>query len=227
MKFFAKTKGKRAEIYVYESIGEGWSGGITAKAFAAVMADASKADALDVYINSPGGSVFDGVAIYNQLARFAGEKIVHIDGIAASIATVIAMAGTEIRIADNAMFMIHDPFGFAGGTSEQMRKYADSLDKVRDTILDTYVARTGGDRDKIQKMMADETWMSADEAVAEGFATKKTDTGPAALATANILAQFRNTPPGLRAAVPRASLDVRERLAKMDMRIGRACPTKT
>ena len=109
--FFAKTRKGRGEIYIYEDIGEGWFGGLTAKAFSDTMREIGDVSALDIYINSPGGSVFDGVAIYNQIKRFNGEKIIHIDGIAASIASVIAMAGDEIRIASNGMMMIHDPWG--------------------------------------------------------------------------------------------------------------------
>jgi ATP-dependent Clp protease protease subunit len=198
--FFAKANGKRGEIYIYEAIGEGWYGGITAKSFSDSLKDLGKVDALDIYVNSPGGSVFDGIAIYNQIARFGGEKVIHIDGIAASIASVICMAGSEIRIADNGMMMIHDPWSVAFGTAEEMRKMADSLDKVRETILGTYVSRTEGDREKISDLMTAETWLSADEAVAQGFADKKTEakTLKAEQAVNTMLAKFKNTPERLR-----------------------------
>ena len=211
--FFAKAKGKRGEIYVYESIGEGWFGGITAKSFSDTMKELGKVDALDIYINSPGGSVFDGIAIYNQIKRFSGEKIIHIDGIAASIASVIAMAGDEIRIADNGMVMIHQPWGISMGTSDEMRKYADSLDKVHDTILDTYVAKTGGDRKKIDEWMTDETWMNADEAIERGFATSKTDSKNVK-ASFPMLDKFKNTPQPLK----RESLEAKGLLARMGVR---------
>jgi ATP-dependent Clp protease protease subunit len=195
--FFAKANGKRGEIYIYESIGEGWFGGITAKSFSEMMREIGNVSALDIYINSPGGSVFDGIAIYNQIRRFNGERIVHVDGIAASIASVIAMAGDEIHIAGNGMMMIHDPWSVAFGTAEEMRKMADSLDKVRGTILDTYVACTEGDRDKISEWMEAETWMTADECVERGFATKKTE-DKTVKAEFPTLAKFRNTPDPLR-----------------------------
>lgn len=198
MNFFAKTKGKRGEIYIYESIGEGWFGGITAKAFADTMKELGKVDALDIYINSPGGNVFDGIAIYNQIKRFDGEKIVCIDGIAASIASVIAMAGDEIRIADNGMMMIHDPWGLAIGTADEMRKTADSLDKVAGTILDTYVARTKGNRDEIADWMNVETWMNAAEAVERGFADTKTEEKKLEASAFPLLAKFKNTPETLK-----------------------------
>lgn len=229
--FFAKAKGKRGEIYIYEAIGEGWYGGITAKSFSESLKELGNVSALDIYINSPGGSVFDGIAIYNQIRRFSGERIVHVDGIAASIASVIAMAGDEVRIADNGMLMIHDPWSVAFGTADEMRKVADSLDKVRDTILDTYVAKTGGDRAVISDLMSAETWMLADEAIERGFASKKYEAAKAegdaasAASTATLLAKFKNTPEGLRrqAKAPSALL------ARMDMRASkfrRASPAK-
>lgn len=191
--FFAKANGKRGEIYIYEAIGEGWYGGITAKSFSETMKELGDVNALDIYINSPGGSVFDGIAIFNQIRRFNGERIVHIDGIAASIASVIAMAGDEIRIAGNGMMMIHDPWGMAIGTADEMRKMADSLDKVRGTILETYAAKTGMDRDKISELMTAETWLSADEAIEQGFATAKTDE-KTLKAEFPMLDKFKNTP---------------------------------
>lgn len=198
MNFFAKTKGKRGEIYIYEAIGEGWFGGITAKAFADTLRDLGKVDALDIYINSPGGNVFDGIAIYNQIRRFNGERVVCIDGIAASIASVIAMAGDEIRIADNGMMMIHDAWGLAIGTADEMRKTADSLDKVNGTILDTYVARTKGERSKIADWMSEETWMNAAECVDRGFADKKTEEKKVEASAFPLLAKFKNTPETMR-----------------------------
>lgn len=222
IKLFAKTKGKdRGEIYVYEAIGEGWFGGITAKSFSDTMKELGSVKALDIFINSPGGSVFDGIAIYNMIVRHsASEKVVHVDGIAASIASVIAMAGTEIRIAENGMVMIHDPWGMSVGTADEMRKSADSLDKVRDTLLDTYVSRTKGKREEISKWMTEETWMNADEAIARGFATTKTEGATAAAlaqdASFALLAKFTKTPAALKqkAKAPNVAL------AHMDMRIG-------
>jgi ATP-dependent Clp protease protease subunit len=211
--FFAKANGKRGEIYIYESIGEGWYGGITAKSFSESLKELGDVKALDIYINSPGGSVFDGIAIFNQIRRFNGERIVHIDGIAASIASVIAMAGDEINIADNGMMMIHDPWSMAFGTADEMRKMADSLDKVRNTILDTYVAKTDGKRDEISEMMTAETWLSADEAVEKGFATKKTDS-KGLKAEFPMLAKFLNTPETLKREASAAS----SLIARVNMR---------
>jgi ATP-dependent Clp protease, protease subunit len=125
--------------------------------------------------NSPGGSVFAGVAIYNTLTRHPARIEVDVDGVAASIASVIAMAGDEIRMASNSLMMIHDPMGFAMGGSRDMRKTADLLDQVKGVIVDTYAKRTGTAAPKVGKMMADETWMTAAEAVNLGFASQITE----------------------------------------------------
>jgi ATP-dependent Clp protease protease subunit len=211
--FFAKKTGARGEIYIYEDIGEGWFGGITAKAFSDSMKDLGNVTALDIYINSPGGSVFDGIAIYNQIKRFSGEKVVHIDGIAASIASVIAMAGDEVRIAANGMIMIHDPWGMAVGTAGEMRKYADSLDKVRETLLSTYVARTGRSEKEVSDWMSAETWMNAEESVKFGFATQKTEE-KAIKAEFKMLSKFNNVPEQLK----KQSSASGALLARMEMR---------
>lgn len=216
MNFYAKTSGKsKGEVYIYEQIGEGWFGGISANAFQKTMKDVKDVSELDIYVNSPGGNVFDGIAIYNQIMQHpATRKTMHIDGLAASIASIIAMAGTEIQIAANGMFMIHDPYGLCMGTAEVMRKSADSLDKVRDTLLQTYVRRTGGDAKKISDWMSEETWMNADESVERGFATSKTEE-KSMHAEFTMLAKFAKVPDILKQS---AANDVQARLASMNMR---------
>jgi ATP-dependent Clp protease protease subunit len=96
-------------------VGEGWFGGMSAKTFVTELQKLGKVDVINLHINSPGGSVFDGVAIYNSLKSHPARIEVDVDALAASIASVIAMAGDEIRIAENAMMMIHDPTGVAIG----------------------------------------------------------------------------------------------------------------
>lgn len=188
-----KAKDKRAEIYLYDVIGDPWDG-TTAKTFSEDMKKIADATQLDIYINSPGGSVFDGIAIYNQIRRHRAEKNVHIDGLAASIASVVAMAGDTIEMASNAMMMIHDPWALAIGTAEDMRKMADTLDRTRDTIRDTYVARTGRDVADIQDMMAEETWFGAEEAVEMGFADSMADEVPIAAMSKFDLSSFKHPP---------------------------------
>jgi len=190
-----------AEVWIYGDIGASWfDDGITAKGFSDDLKALGKVTLLNVYINSPGGAVFEGVAIYNTLRRHAARKIVHIDGLAASIASVIAMAGDEIRIATNGMMMIHNPYGLAMGEADELRRMADALDKIKGAILDTYVLRTGGKADEIERQMDAETWMNADEAVAAGFADLITEPVEMAAFAGLDVSAYRRPPEALKAA---------------------------
>ena len=160
---FLNRGNARGEIWLYDQVGEGWFGGISAKDFAQQVTLLGKVDTINLHINSPGGSVFDGVAIYNVLKNHPADIEVDIDGVAASIASVIAMAGNEIRIAANAMMMIHDPVGMSMGGAGDMRKTADLLDQIKGVIVDTYAKRTGQPADALETWMSDETWMGAAE----------------------------------------------------------------
>jgi len=160
---------KKAEILIYEEIGEGWFGGMTAKQFSEDLSALGKLNEINVRINSPGGNVFDGVAIYNTLRMNGARITVDIDGLAASIASIIAMVGNEVNMAANAFMMIHEARGFVGGNADEIRKQADLLEKVNGTLVDTYQRKTEMDADTIEAMMNDETWMTADEALQHGF----------------------------------------------------------
>jgi ATP-dependent Clp protease protease subunit len=163
----------RAEIYLYGIIGADWFGdGVTAKTFADDLKELGNVKTIDLRINSEGGSVFDGKAMYSLLVEHKAKIITHIDGLAASAASFIAMAGDEIEIAEGGFVMIHNAWMFAMGDARELRRTADLLDTVNGTILDVYVARTKGDKKEIAKMMDDETWMTAAEAVKNGFADK-------------------------------------------------------
>lgn len=158
-----------AQVYIYDQIGEDYfGGGVTAKSFVSEL-KAITAPAIELHVNSPGGSVFDGVAIHNALVRHPATVTTYVDGLAASIASVIALAGERIVMASNALFMIHLPSGAVRGTADDMRQMADVLDKVRDTIVSTYEARTGATRESLMAAMSSETWYSAEEALASGF----------------------------------------------------------
>lgn len=125
---------------------------------------------LNVFINSPGGGVFAGFTIYNILKRHSAKVRTQVDGIAASIASVIVQAGDERVMALNGMQMIHNPVACACGYAEDLRKIADVLDKIAEPIVASYTARTTVNAAKVKEMMAGETWMTASEAVAKGFA---------------------------------------------------------
>lgn len=162
--------GSVADIWIYEEIGENfWGEGITAKRFVEDLA-ALSVDHISLHINSPGGSVFDGQAIYNALQRHPASVTSHVEGLAASIASVVALAGDTVEMAANALFMIHDPYGMAMGTSADMRQMADVLDKVKSTIVGVYERKTGMDPEAILESMAAETWYTAAEAEAVGYA---------------------------------------------------------
>jgi ATP-dependent Clp endopeptidase proteolytic subunit ClpP len=171
MKWYQITnKAEKSEVWIYEMIGKDfWTGdGVTAKDFQKELSDI-KSSQIDLHINSPGGDVFDGITIYNLLKQHSAKVTTYIDGLAASIASVIALSGDRIVMAENAMMMIHNPWGMAMGDASDMRKMADSLDKVRDSIAKTYVSKTGKRPDEINPLMDAETWMSADEALELGF----------------------------------------------------------
>ena len=164
------ASGSSADIWIYEEIGENfWGEGLTAKQFVEDLA-ALQVDHIALHINSPGGSVFDGQAIYNAIQRHPARVTSHVEGLAASIASVVALAGDTVEMAANALFMIHDPYGMAMGTSADMRQMAEVLDKVKGTILGVYERKTGMDAEAILGAMAAETWYTAAEAEEAGYA---------------------------------------------------------
>jgi len=163
--FGPKASGE-VDILIYDEIGL-W--GVTAQQFATDLAKVD-ADVINLHINSPGGSVFDGLAIYNALASHDAEIRTSVDSLAASIASVIAMAGDSIKIAEAAQIMVHQPSSFVWGGADDMRKEADVLDSIEEAIVDVYVARTGGKRAEIQQWVKNETWFKGKAAVDAGFA---------------------------------------------------------
>jgi ATP-dependent Clp protease protease subunit len=191
--FRARVK-DAAEIVIYDEIG---AFGIPAKAFLDELKALGPVAELTVRINSPGGSVFDGVAIYNALKRHDAAITVWIDGIAASIASVIAMAGDEVVMPENAMLMLHDPSGLVMGTAADMRAMAEALDKMKAGMVAAYRDRSGTDDTEIEALMAAETWLSAEEAVELGLADRVE--APVRMAAHFDLSHFRNPPPQLAA----------------------------
>jgi ATP-dependent Clp protease, protease subunit len=183
-----------AEIVIYDEIG---AFGIPAKAFLDELKALGPVAALTVRINSPGGSLFDGVAIYNALKRHDARVTVWIDGIAASIASVIAMAGDEVIMPENAMLMIHDPSALVIGTAADMRGMAEALDKMKAGMVAAYRDKSGRDDAEIEALMRDETWLSAKEALNLGLADRIEQ--PVRMAAHFDLSRFRNPPPQLAA----------------------------
>lgn len=159
-----KTDG--AEVWVYDEIGYF---GVTAADFVREFAEIDR-DRIAVHINSPGGEVFDGIAIYEAMRQHDAEVTVYIDSLAASIASVIAMGGDRRVIARNAQMMIHDGHTVAIGNASDLRAQAERLEAVSDNIADIYTDRCGGTRKKWRDLMLAETWFSAREAVDAGLA---------------------------------------------------------
>lgn len=186
-----------AEVYIYGVIGGDWFGeGITAKQVADDLKALGKVKTIDVRINSEGGNVFDGKAIYSLLVENKATINVKIDGLAASAASFIAMAGNKIEIAEGAFVMIHDAYGVSFGRAEDMRKYADLLDTVNVTIREVYSARTKQSDKTINQWMKDETWFTAKEAVDKGFADSMTENLKVAASLAHP-DRFKNLPSAL------------------------------
>lgn len=138
-------------------------------AFRTALSD-QKGKNINVWVDSWGGDVFAGVGIYNALKEHKGKVTVKIDGKAVSAGSVIAMAGDEILMSPGSIIMIHNAWGMAVGESKDMRQRADVLDEIKEGLVNIYQSRTGLSRNKIAKMMDDETWMSARKAMADGFA---------------------------------------------------------
>lgn len=173
LKIVRNEQTDEAEILIYDEIGF-W--GIVASDFKRQLAEVGDAKTIHVRINSPGGSVFDGIAIYNALREHPAKVITHVDSLAASIASVIALAGDEVRIAKNAYLMIHDPWTITIGNAEQLRKDAGLLDKFAQTILGVYTAKSSKKPADIESMMHEETWLTADEALDLGLVDQVVDT---------------------------------------------------
>jgi len=161
-----KAKKDSADIYIYDEIGYF---GISASAFIRELQGLGELP-LNVYINSPGGEVFDGIAIYEALGRHEGLVNVVVDALAASIASVIAQAGDQRTMAKAATMMIHEPWGLAIGDSEEMAKMGGMLDLIGDQVAGIYARHAGGTVEEWRTRMAEETWYKADEAVAAGLA---------------------------------------------------------
>ncbi|MES2055834.1 MAG: head maturation protease, ClpP-related [Pseudomonadota bacterium] len=194
-----KAAGKTGEIVLYDSIGADWFGGISATQFKADLDKLGAVTLINLRINSPGGQVFDGLTMHNLLASHKARIVTHIDGLAASIASVIAMAGDEIRIADNAMMMIHNAAGGVFGGSEEMRKTADLMDTISASICGIYCKRNGKTDAAMAAMMDDETWMTAADAVKCGLADKIVDPMNVENCLAGSRLTFKRTPETLKA----------------------------
>lgn len=195
--FQMKATNNVARIDIFgDIVSEKWFDEETsATSFRDALKELGDVTTINLSINSGGGSVFDGIAIYNMLKSHKATVNVYVEGLAASIASVIAMAGDTITMRSGSMMMVHMPWTLSQGNAEEMRKTADTLEKTGDSIVDIYSERTGISSDDIRNIMNDETWLSAEEAVEQGWATKL-DKKEAVMNSVpkEILGRFSNVP---------------------------------
>src|SRR5215831_21040598 len=184
-----------AELLIFAAIGD-WEdiGEVSAKMFAKDLSSLPKSvKRLDIHINSPGGSLFEASAIYSRLADHASKKMVYIDGLAASAASIVAMVGHKIFVRSNANMMIHLPSGLVVGNADDMRKMAGALDTVTESMINIYARRSGQTRESLRDMLAAETWMTAEQAVEHGFADEVRGVVKAAAMLGENRANFNGT----------------------------------
>lgn len=175
------TEESGSELHIYGDItsGGGWfssESDVSSYQIAKELAELDASKPLTVYINSYGGEVAEGIAIYNQLKRFEECKTV-VDGYAASIASVIFMAGKERVMSPSSLLFIHNAWMRTAGNSVQLRKDADDLEKITAASMQAYLEHVNIGEDKLKEMLDAETWLNADEAVEMGFATEKAAAG--------------------------------------------------
>ena len=172
-----------------------WGDEITPKEFKTDLDALGDINTLNIYINSPGGDVFAGQAIHSMLKRHKAHKNVYIDGLAASIASVVVMAGDTIFMPKNAMMMIHNPWTWGIGNAAEFRKLAEDLDKIRESLIAAYEGRSALTRDEIIEIMDSETWLTADECLEYSFCdVVEKEKQMAASIDKTLLMRYKNTP---------------------------------
>ena len=160
------AQGGRAEVTMYGVIGQD---DLTAKDFHGQLEALGNVSAIDLHVHSEGGSILDGIAMYNLLRDHPAQVTAHIDGMALSMASVVCMGGNEIEMAARSLIMIHNPLNLTIGDADAMRHSANLLDKLKDEIVAAYAERSGQDPDAVAELMDAETWMTAEEALDAGF----------------------------------------------------------
>ncbi|MGM2833336.1 head maturation protease, ClpP-related [Bacillus cereus group sp. Bce025] len=165
-----------SELTIYGDIGESWWWDSTSATDVDNALKEAGSNNLIIHLNSPGGSAFDGIAIYNRLKSHKGKVTIHVDGWACSAASIIAMAADELIMGAGSMLMIHEASTIVWGSKTLMRKEADMLEKLEDGIIDIYMTRANIEREEVRNMVNEETWFSANESVEIGFATSTATT---------------------------------------------------
>lgn len=197
----SKSDKTKAEILVYGTIGQDWWGeGISLKSFQKTLSELDKGiTEITVRINSPGGDVFDGVGIYNLLKEHKAKIITRVDGYAASIASIIMLAGEERIMGSGTMYMIHKPWTWAQGNSDDLDHKVNLLLKIEDQMVSIYKKHTTLSREQISEKLRAETWMTDTEALDYGFATSIDETALAIAASTEGLPWLKRTAPNVSA----------------------------
>lgn len=180
-----------ADVYIYDYIG---AYGVEASALTRELALLKDKKSINLYINSPGGDVFEGMTIYNSLLQIKGKLTVHVMGLAASIASVIMLAAEKRIMYQGSMVMIHNPWGCACGNAKEMREMAEVLDKIGGQLVQMYSDVTGQTEEQITEWLDAETWFNADEAVENGFATELSEKQAAASIKKTYASKYHNVP---------------------------------
>ncbi|MFC0853118.1 head maturation protease, ClpP-related [Halalkalibacter oceani] len=192
--------GKSGDIFIYGEITKyAWEelGEKSAKVFQQELADLGEVETINLYVNSPGGSVFEGLAIGNQLKRHKARVIAHVDALAASVASVIIMSADEIRMYENSMLMIHNPWDFVIGNAAELRKAADDLDRIGESAKLDYLSKAGDKltEEKLIELLDAETWLSANEAYQYGLCDVVLEANNAAASISDkLFAKYKNVP---------------------------------
>jgi ATP-dependent Clp protease, protease subunit len=169
-----KAENDEADLYMYGTIGKGWFADISANDVRHKLSNIT-AKTINVHINSGGGDVFESIAIHNILKNHKATINVYIDGYAASGASVIAMAGDKVIMPRNTMMMIHKAWTLAAGNAKELRKIANDLEKIDTAVLESYTSRFVGDRSELERLLDEETWLTAEECKILGLCDEISD----------------------------------------------------
>lgn len=215
--------GKSGDIFIYGEITKyAWEdeGEHSATTFKNELDNLGDVERINLYVNSPGGSVFEGITIHNMLKRHKAKITAYVDALAASIASVIIMAADEIRMPANSMLMIHNPWTFTMGNASELRKQADDLDRIGNSSKQSYLQKAGGKitDDTLQELLDAETWLSAEEAYDYGLCDVVEESNEvAAMVNNKTLQQFKNAPKQLfkqKSTVSKEEMKQRELIAQ-------------
>lgn len=220
-----KTDDNVGEISIYgEIVSDKWYDDETsAISFKSDLDELGDVDTINLHINSPGGSVFEGIAIHNMLKMHKATVNVYVDGLAASIASVIAMSGDTIFMPENAMLMIHNPWTFAVGNAKELRKQADDLDRIAQASIKTYLSKSNGkiDEETLTQLLDEETWLSAQEAFDYGLADEVLEANQAvASLPGEFLERYKRVPSQLRKeSAPTSSINRQKLITQANNKI--------